>query len=52
MAVTGVVDGCHLCMLPPKVHDGTRTMQCRICSVTYRNNKLRGSCRGPLKCNS
>jgi hypothetical protein len=33
--------GCRLCLLPPKVHDGTRTLRCRICSVTYRNNKLR-----------
>jgi hypothetical protein len=27
---------------PPKVHDGTRTLRCQICPVTYRNNKLRG----------
>ena len=23
VAVSGVVDGCRLCLLPPKVHDGT-----------------------------
>ena len=27
---------------PPKVHDGTQTLRCRICSMAYRNNKLRG----------
>jgi hypothetical protein len=40
-----------LCVISPK---GTRrTPDCRrpICSVAYRNSKLRGSCRGPFKCN-
>jgi len=37
---------------PPKMHGGSGTLRCWICSVTYRNNKLRGWGRGPLKCNS
>jgi len=41
MTATGVVNGCRLCLLSPKVHDGARTLRCRICSVTYRNNKVR-----------
>ena len=27
---------------PPKVHDGTQTLRCLICSMSHRNNKLRG----------
>jgi len=42
MAATGVVQVAVCACFPPKVRDGTQTLWCRICSVTYRNNKLRG----------
>jgi hypothetical protein len=41
MAATGVVQVAVCACFPPKVHDGTQTLRCRICSAPSKQQVAR-----------